>query len=54
MPGLSWPNSTEVDIDAIERAEVLSEDQNRDILYNNSTRFLRLITEERTNHRHDR
>jgi uncharacterized protein len=43
---MNWPNSTEVGIDAIEKAEFLSKDQKRDILYNNAARFLRLSDEE--------
>ena len=37
-----WPQTIEVAIDAITEAEYLSEQQKRDILYNNAARFLRL------------
>ena len=37
-----WPDAIGMGIDAIESAEFLSEDQKRDILYNNAAKFLRL------------
>lgn len=37
-----WPQTIEVAIDSITSAPFLSEDQKRDILYNNAARFLRL------------
>jgi hypothetical protein len=37
-----WPESIDLAIDAIESAPFLSEDQKRDIFYNNAARFLRL------------
>lgn len=43
---MNWPNSTETGIDAILNAGFLSEEQKRDILYNNAARFLRLSKEE--------
>lgn len=47
---MNWPEAIEVGIDAIEKAEFLSEDQKRDILYNNAARFLRLSDEEIARH----
>lgn len=41
-----WPQTIEVAIEAITEAPFLSEDQKRDILYNNAARFLRLTQEE--------
>jgi uncharacterized protein len=40
-------------IEAIEQAPFLTEEQKRDILYNNAARFLRLSKEEIARH-HDR
>lgn len=37
-----WPGAIEVAIESIESAAFLSEEQKRDILYNNAARFLRL------------
>jgi predicted TIM-barrel fold metal-dependent hydrolase len=37
-----WPESIDLAIDAIELAPFLSEEQKRDIFYNNAARFLRL------------
>ena len=39
---MHWPESIELAIDAIESAPVLSQEQKRDIFYNNAARFLRL------------
>jgi uncharacterized protein len=39
---LVWPEAVEVAIESIETAEFLSQDEKRDILYNNAARFLRL------------
>lgn len=36
-----WPSKIEESLEAIESAEFLSEEQKRDILYNNAARFLR-------------
>lgn len=41
-----WPQTIEVAIEAISEAPFLSENQKRDILYNNAARFLRLTQEE--------
>lgn len=37
-----WPEAIELGIEAINSAEFLTEEQKRDILYNNAARFLRL------------
>ena len=47
---MNWPGTIEVGIDAITTANFLSEEQKRDILYNNAARFLRLSEEEIANH----
>jgi predicted TIM-barrel fold metal-dependent hydrolase len=39
---MRWPEVIGKGIEAIEQAEFLSEEQKRDILYNNAVRFLRL------------
>jgi predicted TIM-barrel fold metal-dependent hydrolase len=39
---MNWPKAIEVGIEAIESAEFLTEEQKRDILYNNAARFLKL------------
>jgi predicted TIM-barrel fold metal-dependent hydrolase len=41
-----WPGALEFAIDNIESADYLTEDQKRDILYNNAARFLRLTEQE--------
>jgi len=46
-----WPEAVEVAIEAIESADFLTEQQKRDILYNNAARFLRLSEEEQAHHR---
>jgi len=45
-----WPEAIGLGIEAIESASFLSEDQKRDILYNNAARFLRLTVDEIANH----
>lgn len=45
-----WPQSIEVAIDAITDAPFLTEEQKRDILYNNAARFLRLSKEQIDRH----
>jgi len=47
-----WPEAIGLGIEAINTAEFLSEDQKRDILYNNAARFLRLSEEQIATH-HD-
>jgi uncharacterized protein len=46
-----WPGVIEPAVRTIEEAPFLSEDQKRDILYNNAARFLRLSPEEKATHR---
>lgn len=41
-----WPETIEVAIEAIETAEFLSEEQKRDIFYNNAARFFRFSDEQ--------
>ena len=45
-----WPQSMDAAIDAITEADYLSEEQKRDILYNNAARFLRLTPEQIAEH----
>jgi predicted TIM-barrel fold metal-dependent hydrolase len=45
-----WPQAIEVAIDSITQAPFLSEQQKRDILYNNAARFLRLSPEQIAKH----
>jgi hypothetical protein len=45
-----WPESIGMAIEAIESADVLSNEQKRDVLYNNAARFLRLSEEEIARH----
>ena len=45
-----WPEAIGLVIEAIEAAEFLTEDQKRDIFYNNAARFLRLTKEEIKKH----
>lgn len=45
-----WPELIEISIEIIEEAPFLSEEQKRDILYNNAARFLRLSKEEIARH----
>ena len=45
-----WPGVIERSIAVIKEAPFLSEDQKRDILYNNAARFLRLGDEEMARH----
>jgi predicted TIM-barrel fold metal-dependent hydrolase len=45
-----WPRTIDVAIKTIEEAPFLSEEQKRDILYNNAARFLRLSKEEIARH----
>ena len=46
-----WPETIERSIQVIEEAPFLSEDQKRDVLYNNAVRFLRLSDAEVAQHR---
>lgn len=45
-----WPETIGMAIDTIESADFLSDEQKRDILYNNAARFLRLSEEEIARH----
>lgn len=45
-----WPESIGLSIEAIESAKFLSEDEKRDIFYNNAARFLRLTEDEIDEH----
>lgn len=45
-----WPETLEIAIQRIENAEYLSEEQKRDIFYNNAARFLKLSDEEIAEH----
>ncbi len=45
-----WPEALEIAIESIEKADFLSSEEKRDILYNNAARFLRLSPEERRRH----
>ena len=47
---MNWPDAIEEGIAAIETAPFLTEEQKRDILYNNAARFLRLSQEEIDRH----
>ena len=45
-----WPQAIEVAVDSITDAPFLTEEQKRDILYNNAARFLRLTPEQIAKH----
>jgi predicted TIM-barrel fold metal-dependent hydrolase len=45
-----WPQAIEVAVESITEAPFLSEEQKRDILYNNAARFLRLTPEQIAKH----
>ncbi len=45
-----WPEAIEIVIETIESAEFLTEEQKRDIFYNNAARFLRLSEAEIKKH----
>jgi hypothetical protein len=47
---MAWPEAIGLAIDAIESAEFLTEQQKRDIFYNNAARFLKLSPEEIARH----
>ena len=47
---MQWPEAIDDAIDAIESAPFLSEEQKRDIFYNNAARFLRLSEQEIDRH----
>jgi hypothetical protein len=45
-----WPDALEFAIESIESADFLTQEQKRDILYNNAARFLRLSDTEQPPH----
>ncbi len=45
-----WPETIDLAVDAINSAEFLTEDQKKDIFYNNAARFLRLSEEQIAKH----
>ncbi len=47
---MNWPGVIEPAIAVIQEAPFLSEEQKRDILYNNAARFLRLSEQEIARH----
>lgn len=47
---MSWPEAIDHGIEAVESADFLTEEQKRDIFYNNAARFLRLSEEEIAKH----
>ena len=47
---MTWPDAISMAIEAIEKADFLSAEQKRDILYNNAARFLRLFPEQIARH----
>jgi len=51
---MQWPETIALAIEAIETADFLSEEQKRDILYNNAARFLRLSDEDIARHHGNR
>ncbi len=50
---MTWPDAIGKAVEAIEKADFLSAEQKRDILYNNAARFLRLPPEEIARHHGD-
>lgn len=47
---MMWPETIELAVEAIESADFLTNEQKRDIFYNNAARFLRLSEEEIARH----
>ncbi len=45
-----WPRTIEIAIETIEKAPFLTDEQKRDIFYNNAARFLRFSDEEIAKH----
>ena len=43
---MQWPETIELAIETIEAADFLTEEQKRDIFYNNAARFLRLSEDQ--------
>ncbi len=50
---MTWPDAIGKAVEAIEKADFLSVEQKRDILYNNAARFLHLPAEEIARHHGD-
>jgi predicted TIM-barrel fold metal-dependent hydrolase len=48
---MTWPDAIGMAVVAIEKADFLSAEQKRDILYNNAARFLRLSPEQIARHK---
>jgi uncharacterized protein len=49
-----WPQTIAIAMESIESADFLTEEQKRDIFYNNAARFLRLSDEEVAKHHGNR
>ena len=47
---MTWPEAIGMAVESIEKADFLSAEQKRDILYNNAARFLRLSPEQIARH----
>ncbi len=47
---MTWPDAIGMAVEAIEKVDFLTEEQKRDILYNNAARFLRLSSEQIARH----
>ncbi len=47
---MMWPEVIDIAIETIEAADFLTEEEKRDIFYNNAARFLRLSEEEIARH----
>lgn len=47
---MEWPEAIGMAVEAIEKADFLSAEQKRDVLYNNAARFLRLTPEQIARH----
>jgi len=50
---MTWPDAIGKAVEAIEKADFLSAEQKRDILYNNAARFLQLRPEQIARHHGD-
>jgi hypothetical protein len=47
---MTWPDAIDLAVKAIDKADFLSANQKRDILYNNAARFLRLSPKQVAEH----
>jgi predicted TIM-barrel fold metal-dependent hydrolase len=47
---MTWPEAIGMAVETIEKADFLSAEKRRDILYNNAARFLRLSPEQIARH----